>query len=161
MPNVAPSPIVVRELPRPYLPRPGNVNRFHTVRDDPKRRYAIQIVRSTFLQIPARFRRDMKIPPWYAEYFGIPPILLRVRMRTLTYRQRILAMIARMYYIWFTNVAPVFEQTRFSLNERLRASLGDGMSVLLWQVFRTKHWYSRAAKLQGKLKVLLYPSKSL
>lgn len=156
--NVAPSPIQVREVPRPYLPgTTGNMNRFPVERGKPRSSHALQSVRETFLKIPSRMRRDMRIPAWYAKEFGIPPILLRTRMRSLTYRQRILATLARMYYIWFTDVSPVYEQVSLSLNDRLRASRGDGMSDLLWQVNRTKHWYSRAARLHGKLKVLLSP----
>jgi len=157
-PNVAPSPIEVRSLPRPMPLVLRNLNRFPIVRGNPRTSHAIQVVRATFLQIPARFRRNMKIPVWYPDQFGVPPILLRAKMRSLTTRQRILAMLARMYYIWITDVSPVYEQVHLSFSDRLRVSHCDGISNLLWQAFRTKYWYGPAARLHGKLKVLLSPS---
>lgn len=113
--------------------------------------------RRTFLQIPARMRRGMKIPPWYAEVYGVQSLVLRTKACRLTSRQKTLALLARMYYIWIFNVVPVYGTVPGGTSSRIRASFSDGMSSLLWQCFHTKHWYSHAARLHARLKVLLCP----
>jgi len=81
-------------------------------------------------------------------------------MHSLTYRQRCLAYLARLYYIWSFDVVPVYETAPLTVSQRVLASKADGMSILLWQVINArKHWHSGAARLLGKLKVLLSPIK--
>lgn len=118
---------------------------------------AIKESRRLFLDMPLRMRWNMKIPAWYSEEYGIPSFVLRTKYRLLTSRQKVLSTIARLYYIWIFNVVPVYETVPLNTASRVRASKCDGMSSLLWQAFHTKYWYGPAAKLFGKLKVLLRP----
>lgn len=138
---------------------PANIHRFasRTLKKGPG--LALRVTRETFLQVPVRYRRDMKIPAWFPDEFGIPRFLLRKKSRFLTYRQKILAMIARMYYIWIFQVSPHYEGLALTTSMRVRISHCDGISSLLRQTLRTKYWYAGAATLHGKLKVLLSPAR--
>lgn len=118
---------------------------------------ALKLVRETFLQIPVRYRRDMKIPPWYSIQFAIPNLVLRTKFRCLTIRQRVLSTLARMYYIYRFNVIPAYCADTLNTSSKIRVAQSDGLSTLLKQCFHTKHWYGCAAKLHSRLKVLLLP----
>jgi len=100
----------------------------------------------------------MKIPPWFPNSYGIHALVLRTKARCLTVRQRVLAFLARMYYVWIFHVVPAYEAEPLTTSSRVKASRGDGMSTLLWSAFNTKHWYSYAARLHARLKVLLCPN---
>jgi len=101
----------------------------------------------------------MKIPPWYTKVYGVSPFVLRTKFLLLTSRQKVLALLSRMYYIWLFHILPVYETGPLNTASRVRASKADGMSSLLWQGFHTKYWYGPAARLFGRLKVLLRPVK--
>lgn len=101
----------------------------------------------------------MRIPPWYTQEFGIPPFLLRTKMRLLTYRQKILAYLARMYYIYSFDVATVYETASLNTHQRIVACKCDGMSRLLAQLFSAKSWQGGALRLLRRLKVLLSPTQ--
>lgn len=122
--------------------------------------HALKTVRGVFFSIPEEYRRNMKIPSWYAKVYGIQPLLLRVASRSLTPRQRVLSHIARIHYIVYHVVNQRIFPSGYSNNtsSRIRQSHADCTSHLLLQASRARrHWHSAAEKLLRRLKVLLCP----
>lgn len=118
---------------------------------------AIKNSRGLFLQAPVGMRWNMKIPSWYTKIFGVHRLVLRTKYCRLTSRQKILANLARIYYIYRFNIVPTYEVGSLTTSLRIKASQSDGMSSLLWQAFNTRNWYSPATRLFRRLKVLLRP----
>lgn len=125
----------------------------------PKKFRGLTDILKLFHSLPYWKRQGVSIPPWYFEEFKVPRWMLTKRPSSLSYSKRCRASLARLFYLWYFEIGPVYEMVPLGTHQRVLFAKCDGLFPLFQRVLHARYWHSAAEKLLENLKVLLTPSQ--